>query len=155
MTARRWRFLPRSLVGLGILVWVSAQAASPARVVWVSRGTSQQEIARFTVEIADQPEAWRRGLMERPSLAPDAGMLFLFPEVEPRAFWMLNTLIPLDILFADANGRITNMHENVPPCLPPRRCPTYPSAEPAQYVLEIAGGRARALGIQVGDRLHF
>jgi hypothetical protein len=86
----------RSLLGLSLWVLLSAQSTVPSRVVWISRGTSAQEIGRFTVEIADAPEAWRRGLMERPALAPDAGMLFLFPEVAPRAFWMLNTLIPLD-----------------------------------------------------------
>jgi uncharacterized membrane protein (UPF0127 family) len=144
-----------SLLGPSLWVLLSAQSAVPSRVVWISRGTTAQEIGRFTVEIADAPEAWRRGLMERPALAPDGGMLFLFPEVAPRAFWMLNTLIPLDILFADADGRILNIHENVPPCLPPRLCPTYASAAPAQYVLEIAGGRSRVLGIRAGDRLHF
>jgi uncharacterized membrane protein (UPF0127 family) len=150
-----WHVVRGSLLGLSVCVLLSAQTAVPSRVVWVSRGTSAQEIGRFTVEIADTPEAWRRGLMERPALAPDGGMLFLFPEVAPRAFWMLNTLIPLDILFADADGRILNIHENVPPCPPPSLCPTYNSVAPAQYVLEIAGGRARMLGIRAGDRLHF
>jgi uncharacterized membrane protein (UPF0127 family) len=93
--------------------------------------------------------------MERPALAPDAGMLFVFPEEAPRAFWMMHTLIPLDMLFVDGEGRIINIQENATPCQPPRRCPSYHSAAPARYVLEIAGGRARALDIRAGDRLHF
>ncbi|GIX48189.1 MAG: hypothetical protein KatS3mg131_2400 [Candidatus Tectimicrobiota bacterium] len=113
------------------------------------------ELARFAVELADEPEEWRRGLMHRPALPPQGGMLFVFPEAAPRTFWMLNTLIPLDILFADATGRILNIHHHVPPCLPPRRCPTYPSAGAAKYVLEIAGGQARALGIAAGDTLQL
>jgi hypothetical protein len=152
---RRWYYLLHSVLGLSVLAMLSAQTPSPLKSVWISRGATLQEIARFTVEIADEPEEWRRGLMERPSLAPDAGMLFLFPEAAPRAFWMMNTLIPLDIVFIDAEGRIINIHTNVPPCIPPRRCPTYPSAAPAQYVLEIAGGRVQALGIQAGDHLQF
>lgn len=93
--------------------------------------------------------------MERSSLAPDAGMLFLFPTAEPRAFWMLNTLIPLDMLFISAERRIINIHERAVPCQPPRQCPTYQSTAPAQYVLEIPGGRARELAIAAGDTVHF
>ncbi len=147
--------LRSGLLGLALLLCLSAQASLPRKEVWIARGTSQQEIARFTVELAETPETQTRGLMERPSLAPNAGMLFIFPDVTPRGFWMMNTLIPLDMLFIDADGRIINIQENVPPCKPPHRCPTYPSAAPAKYVLEIAGGRAHALGIRAGDHLHF
>ena len=62
--------------------------------------------------------------MERPALAPNAGMLFLFPDVAPRAFWMLNTLIPLDMLFIAADRRIINIQDQALPCVSPRRCPT-------------------------------
>jgi uncharacterized membrane protein (UPF0127 family) len=123
--------------------------------VWITRGISQQEIARFTVEVAETPETQTRGLMERPALAPNAGMLFLFPDVAPRAFWMMNTLIRLDMLFIAADGRVINIQDNALPCEPPRHCPTYHSTAPAKYVLEIAGGRAQALGIRAGDQLHF
>jgi len=147
--------LVSGLLGLVMCLGVSAQTPSSLRTVRITRGSEAQEIARFTVEVADEPEEWRRGLMERPTLAPEAGMLFIFPNVVSRSFWMMNTLIALDILFVDAHGYIINMHENVPPCLAPRRCPTYASAAPAQYVLEIAGGQSRVSGVQVGDRLHF
>jgi uncharacterized membrane protein (UPF0127 family) len=138
-----------------LLLLLSAQTPLPRQQVWITRGDSAQEIARFTAEIADEPQEWQRGLMERPTLAPDAGMLFIFPEAAPRAFWMLNTLIPLDMIFVDATRRIINIQANVPPCLPPRQCPVYPSTAPARYVLEIAGGRAKALGIHAGDTVHF
>jgi uncharacterized membrane protein (UPF0127 family) len=82
-------------------------------------------------------------------------MLFIFPEAAPRAFWMMNTLIPLDMLFIDAHHRIINIQENAPPCAAPRRCPAYNSTAPAKYVLEILGGRARALSIKAGDSVHF
>ena len=150
-----WRGLQALLLSASVLLLLSAQTPAPQKVVRIVRGTPEQEVARFTAEVADAPEKWRHGLMERPALAPDAGMLFIFPEAAPRAFWMMNTLIHLDIVFADAGGRILNLHANVPPCAAPQRCPTYPSTAPAQYVLEIAGGRAQALGIRVGDRLQF
>jgi uncharacterized protein len=153
-TTRRHR-LGHLFLGLSVLVLLNAQTSTAVKVVRIIRGMPEQEIARFTAEVADEPDEWRHGLMERPSLAPEAGMLFLFPEAAPRAFWMMNCLIHLDILFADASGRILNIHADVPPCAAPRRCPTYPSAAPAQYVLEIAGGRAQTLGIRVGDRLQF
>jgi hypothetical protein len=137
-----------SLYGL-----LSAQL--PQREVWITRDDSPQEIARFRVETAETPETWKRDLMDRPVLAPDAGMLFIFPEAASRSFWMLHTLIPLDMLFVDSTGRIVNLYENTTPCQPPRRCPAYKATAPAKYVLEITGGRAHALGIRVGDRLHF
>jgi len=152
---QRWRCLLAILLSVSALGVLSAQTPAPQKVVRIVRGTPEQEVARFTAEVADEPEEWRRGLMERPVLAPDAGMLFIFPEPAPRAFWMMNTLIHLDIVFADASGRILNMHADVPPCAAPKRCPTYPSTAPAQYVLEVAGGRAQVLGIRVGDRLQF
>ena len=152
----KYRHVLRSgLLGLSLLLLLSAQTSLPRQEVWIARGTSQQEIARFTVEVADTPETWERGLMERASLAPNAGMLFIFPDVAPRAFWMMHTLIPLDMLFIAADHRIINMQDNALPCAPPRRCPTYHSTAPAKYVLEIPGGRARALDIRAGDHAHF
>jgi uncharacterized protein len=147
--------LLHGLLGLSLLLLLSAQTSLPRKEVWITGGSSQQEIARFTVEIAETPETWERGLMERASLDPNAGMLFIFPDISPRAFWMMNTLIPLDMLFIDATRRVINIQENALPCAAPRRCPTYNSTAPAKYVLEIPGGRARALGLQAGDQVHF
>jgi uncharacterized membrane protein (UPF0127 family) len=148
------RFL-YGLLGLGFLLLLSAQTSLPRKEVWITSGGSQQEMARFTVEIAETPETWERGLMERASLDQNAGMLFIFPDIAPRAFWMMNTLIPLDMLFIDAHRRVINIQANALPCAAPRRCPTYNSTAPAKYVLEIPGGRAHALGLQAGDQVHF
>src|SRR5438874_12182726 len=126
--------LRHGLLSLSLLLLLSAQTALPRTEVWIARGNSQEEIARFTVEIANTPETWEHGLMERAALAPNAGMLFIFPDVAPRAFWMMNTLIPLDMLFIDAERRIINIQDNALPCAAPWRCPTYTSRSPAQYV---------------------
>ncbi len=104
----------------------------------------------FSVELALTPPAQARGLMFRKELAPDKGMLFVFPEADMRSFWMKNTLIPLDIIFIRENGKIINIVENAEPqTLTPRK-----SLAPAVAVLEIAGGRARALGIKPGDMVR-
>jgi hypothetical protein len=93
--------------------------------------------------------------MERPSLPVDQGMLFLFDIAQPLSFWMFNTLIPLDIIFADAERRITSIYASVPPCRPPSRCPTYSSHGAAQFVLEVNAGTADRVGIGVGDELRW
>lgn len=109
---------------------------------------------RFSVELATDDAQRQRGLMMRTSLAPDHGMLFVFPGADPQAFWMKNTLIPLDILYFDTDRRLVSMQLNVPPCKADP-CPVYPSDAPARYVLELSAGTARRIGAQVGDALKI
>lgn len=103
----------------------------------------------FAIEIADDDAERARGLMFRENLAPDAGMLFDFSEERPVAFWMQNTLIPLDMLFIRADGSIARIHAEA---VPMDRT-SIPSGEPVRFVLEIPGGRAAELGIAAGDTL--
>jgi uncharacterized membrane protein (UPF0127 family) len=105
---------------------------------------------RFTVEIAATPDQQERGLMFRRSLAPDAGMIFPYAPAQDVAFWMKNTLIPLDMIFIRADGRIARIANAEPMSLEP-----VPSGEPVVAVLEIAGGRAAELGIKAGDRVEW
>jgi uncharacterized membrane protein (UPF0127 family) len=118
--------------------------------------TPQVEIKghRFDVEIAAEPRAWARGLMFREHLLPGHGMLFVFPDSEPRAFWMKNTKIPLDMLFFDANRKLVSVQREVPPC-EADPCPTYPSGGPARYVLEVNGGASDFLEPEPGDELQI
>jgi uncharacterized membrane protein (UPF0127 family) len=105
---------------------------------------------RFTVELALSPHQQQQGLMFRQQLAPDAGMLFVFPQPQPTAFWMKNTLIPLDMLFIAADGRIADIHERAVPLSEA----SIPSAVPVKAVLELNGGTVDRLGIKVGDVVH-
>jgi YVTN family beta-propeller protein len=109
-------------------------------------------IARVFIEVPDDLEEFMRGLMFRKHLPWNAGMLFSYNGEEPRTFWMKNTLIPLDMIFVDSSSKIVEIKENVPPC-EQEECPTYPSKEPAQYVLEVNAGFVQENGIKVGDRL--
>jgi len=107
---------------------------------------------RFSVEIADDNATRAQGLMFRDEMADDHGMLFIFSNERPRSFWMKNTRIPLDIIYLDRDLRVVSISADTPPCRSrSRRCPSYASEGPAQYVLEINGGLAAELGLEPGD----
>jgi uncharacterized membrane protein (UPF0127 family) len=106
--------------------------------------------AQFTIEVADDAQERGVGLMNRPSMARSAGMLFIYEEVSDVAFWMENTLIPLDMLFIDETGVITDIHENA---IPLDRT-TIPADFPVLGVLEINGGLSAQLGINVGTKVR-
>jgi uncharacterized membrane protein (UPF0127 family) len=78
-------------------------------------------------------------------------MLFLFSENEPRAFWMKNTLLSLDMLFIDDGGRVVGLIERAEPLTTSPRDPGVPS----RYVLEVIGGWAKRHGVRPGDRVRF
>ena len=71
--------------------------------------------ARFTVEIADDPQERGRGLMHRTSMPISAGMLFIYKRPQRLSFWMRNTLIPLDMIFLDATGVVRHIHHRAVP----------------------------------------
>ncbi len=103
----------------------------------------------FTVEIADDPEEITTGLMNRESMDADAGMLFDFGQPREAAMWMKNTLIPLDMLFMDLNGKVIAIaRQTVPGSLR-----TISPGVPVKSVLELNGGRAAELGIEPGDEV--
>ena len=108
----------------------------------------------FSVELATTRGQRARGLMFRASMPANHGMLFLFPQPRPMAFWMKNTAMPLDILFFDQQARFISAHHNVPPCHT-ARCPHYASKQAAAMVLELNGGRSAALGLKPGDQLRI
>lgn len=106
--------------------------------------------ARFTVEVADEPDERSVGLMNRESMPASAGMLFVYEAPQRATFWMKNTLIPLDMIFADETGTVTGVHENAVPL-----DETVIDGGPGvQYVLEINGGLAGAMGIGAGDEMR-
>jgi uncharacterized protein len=107
---------------------------------------------RFTAELATDEAAREHGLMMRTSLAADRSMLFVFSDTAPRGFWMKNTLIPLDILYFDADRRLVSTQLDVPPCKADP-CPIYPSTGPARYVLELSAGTVKRIGVRDGDTL--
>jgi uncharacterized membrane protein (UPF0127 family) len=105
---------------------------------------------RFHVEVAADTQSQMRGLMYRTRLPADAGMLFDFHDDDFRAFWMKNTPLPLDMLFIRADGTISSIEPNTTPM---SEAPIT-SRERVRAVLEINGGRAAALDIRPGEKVH-
>lgn len=97
-------------------------------------------------EVARTSEERNRGLMHRESLGENAGMLFVFPEVSIRSFWMQNTYIPLDIAFMDPSFRIVDIQQ-----MEPMTTDSHTSRAPAMYALEVNQGWFDAHGVKVGD----
>ena len=104
---------------------------------------------RFKVEVAETPAQMEQGLMFRTSLAPDAGMLFVYPQPTVATMWMKNTLIPLDMLFVDPRGRIVNIQQRAVP----QSLDVISAAAPVRAVIELNGGTAARLGIEPGDKV--
>lgn len=135
---------------IAALLWIAATAA------WGDCSDTHVDIrgdwgqARFTVEVADDPDERARGLMHRESLGASRGMLFLYEAPQRAAFWMRNTLIPLDMIFLDERGVVTRVHENAVPL-----DETSIDGGPGVLaVLEINGGLAGRMGIAEGAELR-
>lgn len=101
---------------------------------------------RFSVEVADEPDERAKGLMFREQMATSAGMLFLYERPQHAVFWMKNTLIPLDMIFADATGLVKHVHANA---IPHDETGIDGGTE-ILAILEINGGLAKKLGITAG-----
>ena len=113
--------------------------------------TTGKKRHNFRVELAASSAEQARGLMFRTRLGPGEGMLFPMQPPRPAAFWMRNTVIPLDIIFIGADRRILNIAANT---VPYDETPL-PSEGIAAAVLEISGGRATELGIGPGDKVDW
>lgn len=140
----------------------SDRAAAGDRAAIVEFGAGRVRIEtptdtlRLETEIAENDAQRIHGLMDRDTLAEDAGMLFVYAEPRgPRdGFWMYRTRIPLDIAFLDAEGRIVAIRSMEPCASPdPRWCPTYEPGVPYTAALEVRRGWFERHGVRVGDRV--
>jgi len=112
--------------------------------------------AIIMAELAETIEQRARGLMFRPSLERNRGMLFTFAEPQQWSFWMKNTRISLDIIWMDGNKKIVHIERRVPICnRTDDGCPQYQPNENALYVLELAAGSADAFTLERGATLRF
>lgn len=141
------RLISALIISFVILTGVTACQAQPRVSIIAKEG---REIT-FQVEIADTPTKREMGLQYRRELAPDQGMIFLFPAEAQQSFWMKNTPIPLDMIFISAERKIVGIVENTVPFSLDGRSVSGTS----QFVLEINGGLSRRYGFKAGDSVRF
>jgi uncharacterized protein len=154
---RHFSFVPRGLLPYlrALVIGALFCAGDAAALASVSFEESELIVDaadgefEFQVEMAVSPEQRSRGLMFRESLEEDRGMLFDFGRPQVVSMWMRNTYVPLDMLFIDAAGRITQIAENTQPLSDT----VVASREPVRAVLELLGGVSAKLGIKPGDRV--
>ena len=108
-------------------------------------------LATINIEVADSDAEREQGLMYRESMAENEGMLFLMGAEALQSFWMKNTIISLDILYADSDRRIVSIHKNCKPY----SLDQIPSGQPASYVVEVNAGYCDKYGIEPGDLISF
>ncbi|MBN2418828.1 MAG: DUF192 domain-containing protein [Deltaproteobacteria bacterium] len=108
-------------------------------------------LAKIDIEIAVTPEARARGMMYRKSNRENRGMLFIFPHPDLQSFWMLNTYIPLDIIFVNEYKEIVKIHRKAAP----GSTEFLPSGKNALYAVEVNGGFTEKFNISEGDRIAF
>ncbi|MEO8558645.1 MAG: DUF192 domain-containing protein [Rhodospirillales bacterium] len=145
-----------ALVGVAVALLLGSVAQAQPQPPEPSYPKSEAVIRRanggdvpFKIELALTPEQQQHGLMFRKEVKPYEGMLFDFGPPRPIAMWMQNTLVPLDMLFIAADGRITRIAANTKPL----STDTIESGGPVKAVLEITGGSALLLGIKPGDHV--
>ncbi|MFD1509737.1 DUF192 domain-containing protein [Lacimonas salitolerans] len=127
---------------------VRAEASVCAENVVHLRGDWGQ--ARFAVDLAQTAQERSRGLMFVEQMPRGKGMLFVYPRPGPVAFWMKNTLIPLDMIFMDATGTVRHVHHDAVP----GDLTSIEGGRDTLAVLEINGGLARAIGIVPGSQMR-
>lgn len=108
-------------------------------------------IVKLDIEIADDDYQIQTGLMYRKSMQNDRGMLFIFPDEQPRSFYMKNTEFPLDIIFINANNKVVSIQKNAKPL----NESSLPSTGPAKYVLEVNSGLTDQWNLKAGDSIAF
>jgi uncharacterized membrane protein (UPF0127 family) len=104
----------------------------------------------FTLELAATDRTRQHGLMHRQSLPADRGMIFVFADEQPLRFWMRNTVIPLDIIYLDRNGKVITIKQ-----MKPLDETGVESDGPAKYAIEMNEGAAAKAGVKVGDVLKI
>jgi uncharacterized protein len=140
-----------AVLALGVLLALLSACHTSRAAGTVEVVSGSGKVLPVAVELAVTPDARQLGLMYRDELAAGSGMLFIFPEAAPQAFWMKNTKIPLDILFIDDTGRIVRLHARTTPYSED----SLPSDAPVRFVLEVPGGWSADNGVKEGDTVRL
>ncbi|WGV27428.1 DUF192 domain-containing protein [Halotia branconii] len=131
----------------------SQTAAPTGQTLPISAKAIVPNNTTIQLEVAKTQEQQEKGLMYRPALPDNRGMLFKFPSPQPVRFWMKNVPVPLDMVFLQ-NGVVMYVETSAPPCTGDP-CPTYGPNVPVDTVIELRSGRAAELNLQQGDRVKI
>lgn len=112
---------------------------------------SKKLLGAVDIEIADDEAKRMQGLMYRETMKESQAMLFIFPDEAERSFWMKNTIISLDMIYANARNEIVGIQKNTTPYSEE----SYPSNAPARYVVEVVAGYCESHSIKVGDQIEW
>jgi len=135
-----------------------SSTATPAAVptgqnLPISAQASLPNGSKIQLEVAQTEEQQMMGLMYRPTLPDDRGMLFKFPSPQPVRFWMKNVPVSLDMVFLN-NGVVKYIQASAPPCKT-EPCGTYGPNTPIDTVIELRAGRSAELGLKIGDNVKI
>lgn len=132
-------------------VWAQAVPKATFRKIEIEISYGKRKKS-LLVDLAETPAQHAYGLMNRTKMGADEGMLFAFPDAQPREFWMKDTLIDLDIAYIDKNKKIIDIQQmKAVRSILQKDLPTYPSKGPAQYALEMNSGWFKKNGFPVGS----
>lgn len=156
MTVRSLLFVACGLAVAGCSDPAPAPAPVPDEIGFDIEGTlsfvrGADTLKTIDIEIADTDSTRMRGLMERPTIPPDTGMLFVFPSAQEQAFYMMNTPRSLDIQYYAADSTLVNIVESTTPY----SLDNVYSDGPAQFVVEVEAGVSRRIGLVPGDRITW
>lgn len=142
------------MVIMGYCFTIGPDEETPSTIVSFRNG--DQEVLNITCEVASTPEERELGLMHREALAPDSGMLFVFDTPTEASFYMKNTLIPLDMIFIDEYGIVSNVEEaDVQAGVPDSQLTHYLSEGPVKWVVEINQGLSASYEIGAGTQVYI
>lgn len=138
-----------SLLFASIVVAASVALAGPTVI---PLRLPSGKVLQSEVMVKDEDRAM--GLMFRPSLAPDRGMLFVFAQPDFHGIWMKNCRFPIDIVWLDEDKKVVHVTPKVPPCTADP-CPSYQPMRKAAYVVEMNAGAAKREKVALGSTLAF
>ena len=149
------RFVEFIALGVVLAVAATLQVAMNRETASVAPVTIAGEV--FTLDVARTPREHADGLSDRPGLDASGGMLFIYQADQVRTFWMRHCLVPLDLVFLDASGRVVSWHTMPvePYDTPPSELTRYSSGEPCRFAIELRAGTVDRLALGVGDRVDL
>jgi uncharacterized membrane protein (UPF0127 family) len=135
------------MVAFSLLVFTSCDNPPPSSIATANMRLGNEN---FVVEIANTDPVREHGLMQRDSMPPNHGMIFVFPIERPQAFWMKNTRFPLDIIYIDGAGKVDSVKQ-----MKAYDLTSVPSNGAIKYAIELNLGRAAEIGVKEGDHIDI